>query len=62
MIMQRLTTIGAFALTVCALIPAVAANDAELGALSFIEDDYDRALAEARARDVPVFIDSWAPW
>ena len=60
--MQRLTTVCAFALTICVLIPAAAANAAETGALSFIEDDYDRALAEARARDVPVFIDSWAPW
>ena len=30
--------------------------------LTFIEDDYDAALAEARARDVPLFIESWAPW
>ena len=30
--------------------------------LPFIQDDYARALAEARARKVPVFIDAWAPW
>lgn len=28
----------------------------------FIEDDYARALAEARARGLPLFIDTWAPW
>jgi thioredoxin-like negative regulator of GroEL len=28
----------------------------------FIEDDYARALAEARSRGVPLFIDTWAPW
>ncbi|HEY8039962.1 MAG TPA: thioredoxin family protein [Polyangiaceae bacterium] len=28
----------------------------------FIENDYPRALAEARARKVPVFIDTWATW
>jgi len=28
----------------------------------FIEDDYGRALAEARARGVPLFVDAWAPW
>jgi tetratricopeptide (TPR) repeat protein len=28
----------------------------------FIEDDYPRALAEARARGLPLFIDAWAPW
>lgn len=34
----------------------------ENSALPFIEDDYERALAEARARDVPIFVESWAPW
>jgi hypothetical protein len=30
--------------------------------LPFVADDYPAALAEARARDVPMFIESWAPW
>ena len=30
--------------------------------LPFIEDDYARALTEARARKVPLFIEAWAPW
>lgn len=30
--------------------------------LPFIEDDYPRALAEARAKGVPLFVDTWAPW
>jgi thioredoxin-like negative regulator of GroEL len=28
----------------------------------FIEDDYAAALAEARARKVPLFVEAWAPW
>ncbi len=28
----------------------------------FIADDYARAVAEARARKVPIFIEAWAPW
>jgi hypothetical protein len=32
------------------------------GSLPFVEDDYGRALAEARARKLPLFIESWAPW
>lgn len=36
-----------------------AATDAPL---SFIENDYARALADARARHVPLFVDAWAPW
>jgi hypothetical protein len=30
--------------------------------LPFIQDDYTRALAEARARRLPLFIEAWAPW
>ncbi|MGH3055712.1 MAG: thioredoxin family protein, partial [Gaiellaceae bacterium] len=30
--------------------------------LPFIDDDYPRALAEARARGVPLFVDATAPW
>jgi len=28
----------------------------------FIENDYARAVAEARARKVPLFVEAWAPW
>ena len=31
-------------------------------ALPFIEDDYGRALAEAQAKNLPLFIEMWAPW
>jgi hypothetical protein len=30
--------------------------------LPFIEDDYARAIRDARARGVPVFVEAWAPW
>jgi hypothetical protein len=30
--------------------------------LPFIEDDYTRAVSEARARKLPIFIEAWAPW
>jgi hypothetical protein len=30
--------------------------------LPFIQDDYAKALAEAKARKLPLFIESWAPW
>ena len=26
------------------------------------QDDYAKAVAEARARKVPLFIEAWAPW
>lgn len=31
-------------------------------ALPFIENDYSRALAEAKVSGRPVFVDVWAPW
>ncbi len=50
--------------------PAAAAAPASAAAkvggapagLPWIEDDLTRALAEARARDLPLFVESWAPW
>ncbi len=30
--------------------------------LPFIDDDYSKALGEARARKVPIFIEASAPW
>jgi hypothetical protein len=30
--------------------------------LPFVENDYAAALAQARARDVPLFVEAWAPW
>jgi hypothetical protein len=30
--------------------------------LPFIEDDFARAVAEAKARKVPLFVEAWAPW
>lgn len=31
-------------------------------AVPFIDDDYPRALAEARSKKVPIFVENWAPW
>jgi len=44
-----------------ALALAVAAP-AAAGSLPFVVDDYARALADARARQVPLVVDVWAPW
>ena len=30
--------------------------------LPFIENDYSKAIAQARAKDLPLFVDAWAPW
>jgi hypothetical protein len=45
-----------------ALALSVAAPASPAGTLPFIPDDYGRALADARARNVPLVVDVWAPW
>jgi hypothetical protein len=30
--------------------------------LPFIADDYKKAVAEAKAKNVPIFVEAWAPW
>jgi hypothetical protein len=37
-------------------------SSARTARITFIEDDYARALAEARRAHRPLFIDAWAPW
>lgn len=49
------------AMTTLALALALAASPAT-GGPPFVADDYGRALAEARARGVPLVVDVWAPW
>jgi len=43
-------------------IPATRAEVSGGAVIPFIDDDYPRALSEARERRVPIFIDAWAPW
>lgn len=31
-------------------------------ALPFVDNDYPKALSEARAKKLPLFIEAWAPW
>ncbi len=44
------------------MVLVIAGSTAAAAPLPFIEDDWPRALAEARARDLPIFVDAWAPW
>ena len=30
--------------------------------LPFIEDNYTKAVASAKTKDVPIFVEAWAPW
>jgi len=46
---------------ICALV-ACAENDGAFNGLPFIHDDYAAAIAEAKQREVPVFVDAMAAW
>jgi len=39
-----------------------AASSASAAGLPFIRDDYPKALAEAKQRKLPIFVECWAPW
>jgi tetratricopeptide (TPR) repeat protein len=51
-----------FALAAAALAQAPAAKTPAPPVLPFIDDDYQKALAEAKARNIPIFAEAWAPW
>ncbi len=57
-----MTPLGPFvlALALGALAPPPPAVDGR--PLPFLSDDYPKALAQARARGLPLFIEAWAPW
>jgi len=58
--MKPMTAVLALALLAA---PAVARGAEGLDkALPFIVDDYAKALGEARAQKLPLFIEAWAPW
>ena len=50
--------IGPLLLTAAVL--AAAPANAEV--LPWIHDDYPKALAQARSKNLPIFVDNWAPW
>lgn len=45
-----------------AAIPATPAPAGPRMVLPWIEDDWSKAVATAKARKVPIFVESWAPW
>ena len=44
-----------------AALLALAATSA-YAELPFIEDDYAKATALAKTKNVPIFVETWAPW
>jgi len=59
--MYRTARLAAFAALLLS-VPISAVAIAASAAVPFIDDDYPRALAQARARNLPIFLEAWAPW
>ena len=53
---------AAFPAGPAAAIPAKAPAAGPKRVLPWIEDDWGKAVATAKARKVPIFVESWAPW
>jgi len=45
-----------------AFLAIVAVTALNARAVPFIEDNYTKALALAKTKKVPVFVEAWAPW
>ena len=52
--MRRLLAVAILAL---AALPAAAKE-----VLPFIENDFTKAVAQAKTKQQPIFVDAWAPW
>jgi hypothetical protein len=64
--MRKSFVVALVSLAACAPPPgeeaAPPAGEAAGPVLPFLADDYPAARAEAQERDLPVFVESWAPW
>jgi len=59
---RRILVLLAIAIALLGCAPSGPATTVATHALAFIEDDWPRALAQARQRDVPLLVEAWAPW
>jgi hypothetical protein len=61
---MRTTRLGAALAAALFAAPAAVAGTAAAPrqVLPFIEDDYTKALASAKASGRPIFFEAWAPW
>jgi tetratricopeptide (TPR) repeat protein len=60
--MRRLSFAPLLISGVVLLSSSCAETPAPFAGLPFIHDDYDAAIAEARLKDVPIFVDAMAAW
>ena len=49
-------------IVIALLLAATAIPASAKEVLPFIENDYTKAIAQARTKNLPLFVDAWAPW
>jgi inner membrane protein len=57
---MRFTRSAALVLT--GALAVVSAAPAPRQVLPWVDDDYGKAVSQARTRNVPIFVEAWAPW
>jgi hypothetical protein len=60
--MEMMSTSRLGAMFLAAALLGAAPATPSRGALPWIEDDYGRALSEAKSKKLPIFVEAWAPW
>jgi hypothetical protein len=60
--MKRLAPLAILLGVAASAVPRAAADGGDARPLPFVADDYAKALGDARARALPLFIEAWAPW
>lgn len=58
----RILPLLGFLAATSAAAGAGSAGEVAKPVLPWIQDDYARALEDARARKLPLFVEAWAPW
>ena len=58
---MKMTRSAVMLLALLAAAPLAAATKAK-EVLPFINDDYSKALSVAKTKNLPLFVEAWAPW
>lgn len=56
--MKRLASLLLLLASLAPLAPAARASEV----LPFVDDDYAKAIARAKTKHLPLFVEAWAPW
>jgi len=59
--MKRVLLAGALVLLACGTPNTPLVHEGGM-VLPFIENDYQKAIVQAKAASLPIFVEVWAPW